>query len=78
MYVYIYKSQPYFREKCIIFIPFQNGSQITDVRFASFRSISAKIKKKKKKNTFPKEIFNEILLKLGDHEHIKIAEINFG
>ena len=39
--------------------------------------ISAKIKKKKK-NTFPKEFFNEIWLKLGDHEYINIAEIKFG
>ena len=28
--------------------------------------------------TFPKEFFNEIWLKLGDHEYINIAEIKFG
>ena len=27
--------------------------------------------------TFPKEFFNEIWLKLGDHEYINIAEIKF-
>ena len=44
--------------------------------YLSFRviSISAKIWK----NTFPKEFFNEIWLKLGDHEYINIAEIKFG
>ena len=42
----------------------------------SFRviSISAKIWKP----TFPKEFFNEIWLKLGDHEYINTAEIKFG
>ena len=42
----------------------------------SFRviSISAKIWK----TTFPKEFFNEIWLKLGDHEYIYIAEIKLG
>ena len=39
-----------------------------------FISISAKIWK----TTFPKEFFNEIWLKLGDHECITIAEIKFG
>ena len=37
-------------------------------------SISAKIWK----ITFPKEFFNEIWLKLGNHEYINIAEIKFG
>ena len=32
----------------------------------------------KKKNTFPKEYFNEIWLKLGDPEYINFAEIKFG
>ena len=36
-------------------------------------SISAKISK----NTFPKEFFNEIWLKLEDHEYNNIAEIKF-
>ena len=30
------------------------------------------------KTTFPKEFFNEIWLKLEDHEYIDIAEIKFG
>ena len=34
--------------------------------------------KKKKKNTFPKEFFNEIWLKLGYYGYINIAEIKFG
>ena len=29
-------------------------------------------------NTFPKEFFNEIWLKLGDYKYINIAEIKFG
>ena len=32
---------------------------------------------KKKKNTFPKEIFNEIWLKEEDHKYIYITEITF-
>ena len=39
-----------------------------------FISISAKIWK----NTFPKKFFNEIWLKVGDHEYNNIAEIKFG
>ena len=58
------------------FIPFQNGGQITDFPFASFR-FWWKFEKKKK-YTFPKEFFNEIWLKLGDYEYINIAEIKFG
>ena len=42
----------------------------------SFRVIS--ILAKIWKTTFPKEFFNEIWLKLGDHEYINIAEIKFG
>ena len=30
------------------------------------------------KTTFPKEFFNVIWLKLGDHKYINIAEIKFG
>ena len=29
------------------------------------------------KITFPKEFFNEIWLKIGDHEYINIAKIKF-
>ena len=39
---------------------------------ASFRF---RQKFKKKKNTFPKEFFNEIWLIIGDYEYINIAEI---
>ena len=46
---------------------------MTDFHFASFR-----FRPKFEKNTFPKEFFNEIWLKLGDHEYINIAEIKFG
>ena len=49
-------------------VPFQNGGQITDFYFASFR-FWPKFEKKKK-NTFPKEFFNEIWLKVGKHEYI--------
>ena len=52
------------------FVPFQNGGQITDFHFASFR-FRPKIEKP------PKEFFNEIWFKLGDHEYINIAEIKF-
>ena len=61
------------KKKYKIFIPFQNGGQITDFHFASFR-FRPKFEKKKH---FPKWIFNEIWLKLGDHECIIIAEIKF-
>ena len=42
----------------------------------SFRIIS--ILAKIRKTTFPKKFFNEIWLKLGDHEYTNIAEIKFG
>ena len=58
-------------KKYKILVPLQNGSQITDFHFASFR-----FRPKFEKNTFPKEFFNEMWLKLGDHEYINIAEIN--
>ena len=47
----------------------------TKKRFVSIISISAIVWKKKKKNTFPKEVFNEIWLIIRDHEYINIAEI---
>ena len=34
--------------------------------------------KKKKKNTLPKEFFNEIWLKVGEHEWHWLFEIEFG
>ena len=37
-----------------------------------------KFKKKKKKNTFPIEFFNEIWLKVGEHKYLFIFEIKFG
>ena len=40
-------------------VPFQNGGQITDFYFASFRF---------RKTTFPKEFLNEIWLKEGEYE----------
>ena len=46
-------------------VPFQNGGQITDFYFRVI-SILAKIGK----TTFPKEFFNEIWLKVGEHEYI--------
>ena len=52
-------------------VPFQNGGQITNFCLASIRFSPRFEKKKKKKNTFPKEI----LLKLGEHEYIYITEI---
>ena len=60
-------------KKYEIFVPFENGDQITDFHFALFR-----FRPKFWKITFPKEFFNEIWLKLGDHEYINIAEIKFG
>ena len=52
-------------------VPFQNGGKITDFYFASFRFWP----NFEKKNTFPKEFFNEIWLKEGKHEWIYITEI---
>ena len=43
--------------------PFQIGGQITDFYFALFR-----FGPKFEKNTFPKKFFNEIWLKVGEHE----------
>ena len=51
-------------------VPFQNGGQITNFYFASFRFWS-----KFEKNTFPKELFKEIWLKVEEHENIYITEI---
>ena len=48
-------------EKKLNVAPFQNGGQITDFYFVS---ILAKIWK----TTFPKEFFNEIWLKVGEHK----------
>ena len=50
-------------------VPLQNCGQITDFYFASFRFWP-----KFEKNTFPKGIFNEIWLKVGEHEYINITE----
>ena len=41
----------------------------------SVRVISISAKYWEKKNTFPKDLFNEIWLKLEDHEDNDIAEI---
>ena len=60
-------------KKYKIFVTFQNGGQITDFHFASFQ-----FRPKFEKPLSPKEFFNEIWLKLGDHEYINIAEIKFG
>ena len=43
---------------------FQNGGQITDFYFSSFQFWPEFFKK----NTFPKEFFNEIWLKVEEHE----------
>ena len=72
-YVYTLITTIFQEKKYKIFVPFQNGGQITDFHFASFRFWP-----KFEKNTFPKEFFNEIWLKLKDHEYINIAEIKFG
>ena len=72
-YVYTLITTIFQEKKYKIFVPFQNGGQITDFHFASFR-----FRPKFEKPTFPKEFFNEIWLKLGDHEYINIAEIKFG
>ena len=56
-----------------IFVPFQNDSQITNFHFASFL-----FWQKFQKNTFLKSFFNEIWLKIEDHEYINIAKIKFG
>ena len=73
-YVYTLITTIFQEKKYKIFVPFQNGGQITDFHFATFRFRP----KFEKKNTFPKEFFNEIWLKLGDHEYIIIADIKFG
>ena len=52
-------------------VPFQNGGKITDFYFASFR-FGPNFEEKK----IPKDFFNEIWLKEGEHEYIYIPEIN--
>ena len=79
---YIYTNHNHISgKKYKLFVPFQNGGQVTNFHFASFR-FRAKLKKKKtkkkKKKHFPKRIFYEIWLKLGDHKYINIPEIKFG
>ena len=56
-------------------VPFQNGGQITDFYFASF-PFWPKFEKKTFL-AFPKEFFNEIWLKVGEHKYIYITEITF-
>ena len=74
--MYIYTNHNHISgKKYNIFVPFQSGGQITDFHFASFQF---RPKFEEKKNTFPKEFFNEIWLELGDHEYINIAETKFG
>ena len=66
------KSQFCKKKKNENVVLFQNGGQITDFYFASFQFWP-----KIWKNTFPKEFFNEIWLKVGEHEYIYITEITF-
>ena len=56
-----YKKSQFCKKKIENVVPFQNGGQITD--FYRVISILAKIWK----TTFPKEFFNEIWLKVGEH-----------
>ena len=52
-----------------IFVPFQDGRQMTNFNY----NLSILAKKIIWKHTFPKEIW----LKIGDHEYVNIAEISF-
>ena len=63
-----YKNYNSAKKKNENVVPFQNGDQITYFYFASFR-FWPKI--------FPKEFFNEIWLKVGEHEYIYNTEITF-
>ena len=73
-----------FQEKYRKFVPFQNGGQMTDFQFASFRfqqeieNNNNNSSSNNNNNTFLNEFFIEISLKLEDHEYIYIAEIKFG
>ena len=70
--LYLHQSQPYSskNEQNILTV-----SKLRPNNRFSFRVIS--ILAKVYKTTFPKEFFNSIWLKLGDHEYIYIAEIRF-
>ena len=48
-------------------VPFQNGGQIT-IFISRYFDFGQNLKKKKKKNIFPKKFFYEIWLKVGEHE----------
>ena len=50
-------------KKIVNAVPFQNGGQITDFYFVSFRFWP-----NFEKNTFPKEFFSEIWLKEGEYD----------
>ena len=72
MYVWTIKNHNSAKKKNLNVVPFQNGGQIKDFYFASFRFWP-----KFEKPTFSKEFFNEIWLKVGEHEYIYITEITF-
>ena len=74
IYIYTLITTKFQGKKYEIFVRFHNGGQITDFHFASFRF---RPKFEEKKNAFPKEFFNEIWFKLGDHQYINIAEVKF-
>ena len=58
-------------------VPFQNGGQKTNFQFAKIFPWPKFEKKKRKQPIFPKEFFNEIWLKVGEHEYIYIFEMKF-
>ena len=67
-----YKNLQFWKKKIQNVVPFQNGGQITDFYFASFWFWP-----KFEKPLSQKEFFNEIWLKVGEHEYIYITEITF-
>ena len=67
-----YKISQFCKKKIENVVPFQNGGQITDFYFVSFQFWP-----KFEKPLSQRKFFNEIWLKVGEHEYIYITEITF-
>ena len=67
-----YKKSQFCKNKIENVVLFQNGGQITDFYFASFRFWP-----KFDKPLYQRNFFNEIWLKVGEREYIYITEIIF-
>ena len=65
IYVWTIKNHNSAKKSLKMLYSFQNGGQITNFYFASFRFLETR-----EKRTFSKEFFNEIWLKVGKHKYM--------